>query len=126
VVCWTLVGGTIILGLRSIGQMHLAIAAITCSLLFGAYHFAHSAPFNTLRMVAIRSAIGLLTSAVFILTRDVYATLLFHNFLGTLGVIRALAAQNTLEQFATSRRLLIAVAIAGFSTLAAAEVFIVR
>lgn len=125
-VCWALVGGAITLGLRRVRPMHLIVAVITTSLLFGTYHFAHSAPFNTLRMVAFLSGIGLLTSTVFLLSRDVYATILFHNFLGTLGVLRALSAQNALGSFETLQWTLITAGIAGFCTLVAVDVFVIR
>ena len=36
-------------------------------------------------------------SAHFFLSRDIYATIVFHNFLGVFGVVQALAASGRLE-----------------------------
>lgn len=59
---------------------------VEADLLFAAYHFAHSAPFNQPEMVLRLLAPGLVTSLVFFLGRDVYATILVQNALGTIGV----------------------------------------
>jgi hypothetical protein len=67
--------------------------------LFGVYHFAHSPPFNTVGTVVFLSMIGLVTSAFFFISRDVYGTIAFHNFLGIFGVIRALDASGNLSVF---------------------------
>ncbi len=73
------------------GQFVAKIAAGICvSMVFGLYHFAHSPPFNTIGMVALLALIGLGTSLFFFVSRDVYATIVFHNFLGAFGVILAL------------------------------------
>lgn len=48
-------------------------------------------------MVAFLSAIGLVTSLFFFVSRDVYGTIAFHNFLGVLGVVNALAAKDQLQ-----------------------------
>lgn len=99
IVCWSVVAAMIAFSIDASKWIALPVAAITASLLFGIYHFAHSAPFNTVGMVAFLSVIGLLTSLVFFVSRDVYATILFHNFLGTFGVVQALAAQDNLATF---------------------------
>ncbi|HUH02835.1 MAG TPA: hypothetical protein VML75_12645 [Kofleriaceae bacterium] len=97
VVCWAVVGAVAEAVLRSRGQVISIIgAALVASTLFGLYHFAHSAPFNTPGMVALLSVVGLLTSAVFFIVRDIYATIAFHNFLGVFGVVQALAATGQL------------------------------
>jgi hypothetical protein len=45
------------------------------------------------------SVIGLVTSVFFFVSRDVYGTIAFHNFLGIFGVIRALDASGNLATF---------------------------
>lgn len=45
------------------------------------------------------TAIGLVTSAYFFVSRDVYGTIAFHNFLGIFGVIQALGTSGNLANF---------------------------
>ena len=97
VVCWAVVATAVVLNLPGLRPATAElIAAVIASLLFGLYHYAHSAPFNTLPMVAFLSLIGLGTSAFFFISRDLAGTVLFHNFLGTYGVVRALVAAKAL------------------------------
>lgn len=93
VVCWGLVGATLFVALRgwSRGGAY-AIASLAASVLFGLYHFAHSPPFNELRMVLFLTGIGLATSLWWFASRDVYGTAVFHNFFGVTGVLAALQA----------------------------------
>jgi hypothetical protein len=97
IVCWALVGAAVESWLRPHIRLAWLPAAIAASVLFGLYHFAHSPPFDTLPMVALLTGVGLLTSAFFFLSRDVYATIVFHNFLAVFGVVQALAASGRLE-----------------------------
>lgn len=101
-VCWALLGATIERALAARGKaVAMAISALASSALFGAYHFAHSPPFNTLGVVVLLSAVGLATSAFFFASRDVLATVVFHNFLALFGVLRAMSASGavaSLEQ----------------------------
>ena len=48
-------------------------------------------------MVALLTGVGFVTSAFFFLSRDIYATIVLHNFLGVFGVVQALAASGRLE-----------------------------
>jgi hypothetical protein len=51
--------------------------------------------------VSLLSIVGLATGAFFFVCRDLFATAIFHNFLGTFGVAQALKAADrllTLEQ----------------------------
>lgn len=91
VVCWSLVGTALrhALGPRRRATAVLAAAAAS-SLLFGAYHFAHSPPFDELRMVAFLTMIGLATSAWWLLSRELLGTVVFHNFFAVTGVLAAL------------------------------------
>lgn len=93
VVCWGLVGTTVFLALRPWSRAGAwLIAAGVASVLFGAYHFAHSAPFNEPRMVLFLTGIGLATSAWRFVSRDLYGSAVFHNFFGVTGVLAALNA----------------------------------
>ncbi len=78
--------------------MSVILATIIASVLFGIYHFAHSPPFNTIPVVVFLSVIGLVTS-VFFISRDVYGTIAFHNFLGIYGVIGTLGTSSNLASF---------------------------
>jgi hypothetical protein len=100
-VCWAVVGSVAESLLRD-GRgrwVSVILAAFIASVLFGVYHFAHSPPFNTVGTVAFLSVIGLVTSAFFFISRDVYGTIAFHNFLGIFGVIGALKASGNLASF---------------------------
>ncbi len=89
VVCWAAIGGTVEAVARPKGRALAIIAGIIAAdILFGVYHFAHSAPFNQVNMVLFLMMPGLLTSLVFFIGRDLYATILFHNFLGMAGVLQ--------------------------------------
>ena len=93
VVCWALVGGTLHAVLRAWSRWGaILVAATVASVLFGAYHYAHSAPFNEYRMVAFLTGIGFVTGLWWFASRDVYGTAVFHNFFGVTGVLAALKA----------------------------------
>ena len=101
-VCWAVVGSLSQSLLQAQGQekwVSIILAAIVPSVLFGVYPFAHSPPFNTIGLVAFLTVIGLLTSVFFFVSRDVYGTIAFHNFLGISGVIGALDASGNLTSF---------------------------
>jgi hypothetical protein len=132
-VCWAAVGG-ILWGAfgesRWLGAasrwLAAFVAAVIASALFGLYHFGHSAPFNTIGMVAFLSFVGLWTSAFFFSSRDVYATIAFHNFLGVFGVVQALAAADQLGTFKTPQVPLLGTAIVALLVLIAVDVFVIR
>ena len=103
------------------------VAAVICvSVLFGLYHFAHSAPFNTPGMVALLSVVGLLTSAFFFIVRDIYATIAFHNFLGMFGVVQTLAASGQLGAFTALQPPLLIMAAATIGVLCLADRTLLR
>lgn len=92
VVCWMVVGGlTWAVAERSgLGRVPaLVLAVVAADVTFGVYHFAHSAPFNTWQMSLFLMLPGLLTSAVFFGTRNVWAAVVIHNALGMKGVMDA-------------------------------------
>jgi hypothetical protein len=123
-VCWAVVGSVSQALLRDRGRwVSLILAAIIASVLFGVYHFAHSPPFNTVPVVVFLSAIGLVTSLFFFVSRDVYGTIAFHNFLGILGVMRALEASGNLSSFERPIVPLLVMAVIAVALLIAAHVF---
>lgn len=102
IVCWAVVGSVVktLFNFENRGLSVIA-GALAASVLFGAYHFAHSPPFNTVPMVGLLTIVGLATNAFFFVSRDVYATIVFHNFLGVFGVVRALQTARSLDAFVT-------------------------
>jgi hypothetical protein len=127
VVCWVVIGSVFEAASRNLGRLvAVGLAAVTASVLFGAYHFAHSPPFNTIGMVAFLSMIGLVTSLFFFVFRDVYGTIVFHNFMGVLGVVQALAAEGKLQGMTELQPWLLATAATAVLVLAAADKFIIR
>jgi hypothetical protein len=109
-VCWSVVAGILAIAINRPRWITYTAASIVASFLFGVYHLAHSAPFNTLQMIAFLSMIGMLTSVFFFISHDVYGTIIFHSFLGTFGVLQALSAQGRLVSFETLQAPLIAAA----------------
>jgi hypothetical protein len=123
-VCWVLIGNFFLEAARGPRWLRTFVAILGAAVLFGLYHFAHSPPFNTPRMVGLLTAIGLVTGAFFFASRDAYATILFHNFLGIFGVVRALAAADRLGSFETLQVPVIALAIVATATLIAVDRFL--
>jgi hypothetical protein len=127
VVCWAVVGATVKAVLAPRGRAVSVVgAALAASVLFGLYHVAHSSPFNTFGMVALLSVVGLLTSAVFYISRDVYATIVFHNFLGVFGVVQALGASGQLGAFADPQPPLLVMAAAAVAMLVLSDRILLR
>lgn len=102
VICWSVVGASIEAAAQEHGRLlATAGAGLAAALLFGLYHFAHSPPFNTWAMVGLLSAVGVVTGLFFFVSRSLIGTAVFHNFLGTFGVLQALSqagALNSLER----------------------------
>jgi Type II CAAX prenyl endopeptidase Rce1-like len=99
-VCWVVIGSVSQAFLQDRGRwVSLILAALIASVFFGLYHFGHSPPFNTVPLVVFLSVIGLVTSVFFFVSRDVYGTIVFHNFLGITGVIGALESSGNLAVF---------------------------
>lgn len=120
VVCWVVLGTAVRLGFS---RNHPLVAVTTgvavAAIAFGVYHFAHSAPFNTLQMVGLLTIVGIATGVFFFSVGGVYGTVIFHNFLALKGVTDALARQGALEQFETLQIPLIITAVAATVVLAA-------
>jgi hypothetical protein len=111
-VCWSVVGAAAEASWRS-RRTPTLLAALLASVLFGLYHLAHSPPFNTSAMIGGLTLVGLVTSVFFFVGRDVYGTIVFHNFLALFGVLQALAGTGGLVRYKTLQApLLITAALA--------------
>lgn len=118
---WAVVGSVSQALLQDRGRcLSLILAAIIASVLFGIYHFAHSPPFNTIPVVLGPSVVGLVASAFFFVSRDVYGT--FHNFLGIFGVLRALDASGNLSALERPVIPLLVMAVVAIAVLIAVHV----
>ena len=69
-------------------------AFAAASVLFGLYHVAHSAPFNTPGMIVLLTGVGLLTGVFYLCAGEIIGTIVFHNFLALFGVLNALDASG--------------------------------
>jgi hypothetical protein len=126
-VCWAATGPLLRVSLRlRPPSLSVPVAVLVCSTLFGVYHFAHSVPFNSPRVVIFLSAVGLFTSVFYFFSRDLYATVLFHNWLGVVGVTQALAESGRLSTFETPLPMLHATAAFGVVLLVALDVLWLR
>ena len=97
-VCWMLVGNIAEKLLENRGKwISKILPFVISSAFFGIYHFAHSPPFNTTQMVLFLTLIGMITSIFYYIVKNIYATIVFHNFMGITGVLTALEAAGTLE-----------------------------
>jgi hypothetical protein len=68
----------------------IILGTVVATVLFEVYHFAHSPPFNQLNTVLFLMIPGTLTSIVYFIGRNVYATVIFHNFQALYGVMRSI------------------------------------
>lgn len=126
-VCWAVAGSVAVAVLYRYGtRVAYTGAALLASVLFGAYHFAHSPPFNALDMALLLTAVGLGTSVFYFVSGDLYGTLVFHNLLGTYGVTQSLQAGGRLAAFEQPQLPLLAMAVVTLGLLIAAEVFWLR
>lgn len=122
-VCWAATGPLLRVSLRRrLPSLSLPVAVLVCITLFGVYHFAHSPPFNSPRVVIFLSAVGLFTSVFYFFSRDLYATILFHNWLGVVGVTQAIANSGRLSIFETPLPTLHVTAVFGVVLLVALDV----
>jgi hypothetical protein len=126
-VCWAVVGAAVALTVANLGTIAaMLIGLLVASILFGVYHFAHTAPFNTLPLVIGLSVVGLATGIFFAISRDVFGTIVFHNFFALKGVADALSRRGLLDQFRRAQPLLIVVALVAVGLLVAARVILLR
>lgn len=124
-VCWAVVGSAVAANAKRHGRLTAAIAgAIVASVLFGLYHFAHSAPFNNFGMVTLLTVVGVATSVFFFLSRDVYGTIVYHNFMGTFGVTQALKAAGKLDALSSPQVPLLVTALTAILLLVGADLWL--
>jgi hypothetical protein len=118
IVCWSLIGSSIKSSIKNAGNtVSVVIAVIISSIFFGLYHYGHSHPFNTLQMVLFLSVIGLFTGVFFFISKDVYGTIIFHNFFGIKGVIGALDKADKLSGYREIQLPVIVTAFIGIAIL---------
>ncbi|MDT8358201.1 MAG: CPBP family intramembrane glutamic endopeptidase [Methanomicrobiaceae archaeon] len=126
-VCWAVIGSVLEGVLKPRGGWLATIAAIiVASLLFGVYHLGHSPPFNQPGMIGFLTLVGLVTGLVYFLFRDIYATMFFHNFFGSIGVMQSLADAGTLPQYTTPLYPVLGLAAFSLLVFIAVEGFFVR
>jgi hypothetical protein len=102
VVCWVVVGGSVVALLRSrVVNAYLArgVALVVSSVLFGVYHLAHSPPFKTPETIGVLTLVSLGTGLFYFAGRSVYGALVLHNFLALFGVTTALAEAGALGAY---------------------------
>jgi hypothetical protein len=123
VVCWAVIGSSFEAWAQSKGKViGVIVGIVAADFLFGIYHFAHSAPFNQTWMVFFLMIPGLVTSLVYFFGRDIYAAIIFHNFLGMTGVM-----QNVdLERFSQPLYPLYVLMVISVLALIAADIFFIR
>lgn len=128
VVCWLLVGGSVEAALR--GRVPDAAARagalVVASVCFGAYHFAHSPPFDTPAMVGLLTLVSVGTGVAFFGGRSAYGALVFHNFLALFGVTSALADAGQLAAFRAPVVSLLLTGLVAFLLFVVAERLAVR
>jgi hypothetical protein len=114
VVCWALVGAGFESLAKSKGKiLSLPVGILAATILFSVYHVGHSAPFNQIHMMLILLVPGIVTSLFYFISREIYATILFHNFQGTFGVLSNLANPELLDRPLYPLYFLVLLAVAG-------------
>lgn len=126
-VCWAVLGAAVRFGTSSLGSLSsIIIGLVVASVAFGAYHLAHTAPFNTPRVVIGLSAVGLATGLFFVISNDIYGTIAFHNFFAVKGVTGSLSKQGQLDHLRRPRPALLAMAVVALALLILSDVLLVR
>jgi hypothetical protein len=96
-VCWVLVGTA---ADASLGGHHPVAAGLlkwaAGATLFGFYHLAHSPPYNTWGMVAFLGGVGLVTGGYFLVSGELYGTLVLQSGFATVGVVASLSDAGAL------------------------------
>lgn len=122
-VVYALVGVTGVCLTRSLGRIPSLIVGIAlASVLFGAYHIAHSPPFNTLSLILLLTLIGVITGVFFFLVREIYSTIVFHNFLALFGVMQNADPAN----FQAPNALLLGMMVVTVAVLVVTEGYLFR
>lgn len=124
VVCWSLIGAGVESLTKHSGRiLSVVLGAISASVLFGIYHFAHSPPFNEVNMVLFLMLPSIGTAIAYFVARDVYAAIIIQNFFGIVGVLGGTPDLSIFRQ-----PLIVAYALAAASIVAlmGANVFLAR
>jgi hypothetical protein len=96
-VCWAVLATAVgVAAGRTRPGAGRAAGWVAAAVAFGLYHFAHSPPFDTPRLVALLTVVGLATGAFYLLVGELWGTVLFHNFLALHGVTQALGRAGRL------------------------------
>jgi membrane protease YdiL (CAAX protease family) len=126
-VCWAVMGSIVEGALSKKGRVAAIISGIIfASVLFGVYHFAHSPPFNQPTMVLFLSVIGVVTSLVYFIGRDIYATMVFHNFFGSIWVMQSLSASGLLDTYSQPLYPVMGMAVISLAIFVIVDLFYVR
>jgi len=126
-VCWIVLGSITEGVFAAKGKIVALVGGMLLSaILFGVYHFAHSPPFNQPTMVVFLSIIGLVTSLVYFISRDLYATMVFHNFFGAIGVMQTLAASGLLSAYSQPLFPVMGMALISFVIFTGFDLFYIR
>lgn len=124
VVCWVVVGGSVAALLTTRGAPRAVADGagfVAASVLFGAYHVAHSPPFDEPRIVALLTVVSAGTGLVYFVGRSFYGALVFHNFLALFGVTTALANAGRLDSYREPLLPLFGTALVSLAILVLAE-----
>src|SRR5215208_7602942 len=99
-ICWALIGSSFeSLARRRFGKVaSIVIGAVTASMLFGVYHYAHSLPFNETTVVLFLMLPSIATAVTYFLGRNIYAAIIVQNFMGIFGIIANLQALEPFRQ----------------------------
>lgn len=126
IVCWGVLGGAIALSATGLGGFgSKLVALLIASAAFGVYHFGHTAPFNSAKMVILLSVIGLFTGLFFLVTKDLFGTIIFHNFFAIKGVLDSLQARGLLDQFRKPQPVLVGTALVAAAVLVISRFWLV-
>jgi hypothetical protein len=97
-VCWALIGSSF----ESVAKNNnnnnnkgrivssVIVGAVSASVLFGVYPYAHSPPFNQTTIVLFLMLPSIATAVTYFLGRDIYAAVIVQNFMGIFGVMSEL------------------------------------
>lgn len=125
IVCWALFG-TVVRHALGKGLLPATLAIVLAALAFGAYHFAHSPPFNSVRMVLLLSGVGLATGTWFFASGDLYSTIVLHNAFALRGVLQAMSDAGTLDRYATLQYPLLTTAVGAIAVLVVSDAALIR
>jgi hypothetical protein len=98
-VCWWALAEVLRMGEGERPWRRAILVVLVAAPAFGLYHFGHSPPFDTWAMVGGLTVVGLVTGTFYVLSDDLFATVVAHNFAGTLGVTQALERADRLASY---------------------------